>query len=375
MLFTGKEILSRFKEHLERATRIHIATAWATQGKALNELEAAVQKKEKKGKKGLKVRAIVGTYGNTTDPAALECLHEFGELRLARGTMLFHPKFHPKIYVFEFRSGKPVAWVGSANFTGPGFEGGNVETMYETDDVKPFKDWFKQQWSQLEPATGEEINEYKERRGRNRPKRVLAKLVGEPEAAAPRPSLPPEAQTWKWKPVLRRKEIRRAFNQMRETLIDGADDNMNMVVGGSMLTVYWYVDLGYWCAFRDPDIPPREYWNPFGTENPEEANQLGSGCLQINPGHSQYGLFVRNRGDIFLARDLKGIRKGRGRVNPKKLEKGLKKRLPGSVVDVRWGDRTRRVVILGEVGSGELRYRVAELVRLVAELKGAGEAP
>ena len=362
-LFTSEDILSRFEKRIEKAVRVHIATAWATPGEQLDAL---------KQKKGLEVRAIVGTYDNITKPSALKRLKKLGELRLAGNEALFHPK----VYVFEFRSGKSVAWAGSANFTRAGFGGGrygggNVEVVYETDDVEPFLEWFEQQWSQLEPATGEEINEYKKRRRRNPPSRKLRNLVGEPEGAAPGPSLPPFARTGKWKPVIDPKEIRSAFDQMRATLIDGAEVFRNRMVGGSRLTVYWHDDLGYWCAFRKPSPPPREYWNPFGTENPRETPQLGNGCLQINHGHRQHGPFVRNRGDTFLARDLGEIRG----VNPRKLEKRLKKRLPGRVVDVRWGDRTRRMVILSEVGSGELRKTVAELVKLVAELGAAGEAP
>ena len=368
MLFTGEDILSGFKKRLEGATRIRIATAWATPGSALDGLEAAVQKKEKKGKKGLKVRAIVGTYGNVTKPSALECLKKLGKLRLAKDASLFHPK----VYIFESENGARCAWVGSANFTGRGFGGGNVEIMYETDEVEPFLKWFKQQWRQSERATKEAIDDYRKRRKKDPPSRTLPE-VGESAGAAPEPLLPPEAQTWE--SVLDPEEIRDAFNQMRKTLIEGAEQ-FRRTVGGEMRTVYWHDDVGYWCAFRDPDIPPQRYWNPFGAENPEEANQLGSGCLQINPGHGQYGLFVRNdRGGIFLARSLTAIRDGQGVVDREDLEEGLDERLPGRVVDMRWGDRTRRMVILSEVGSGELRKTVAELVRLVAELGAAGEAP
>ena len=385
MLFTGKEILSKFEKYLERATRVRIATAWATPGKALNGLEAVVQKNKR-----LKVCAIVGTHGNVTDPAALERLKKLGKLRLARNATLFHPK----IYIFEFGSGKPVAWVGSANFTGPGFENRNVETVYETKDIEPFLEWFRQQWRQSERATKEAIDDYRKRRKKDPPSRMFPE-VGEPEGTAPEPSLSPEEQNWK--PVCDPEEIRAAFDQMRETLTDRPGRKKVIMRNGT--TVYWRTDLRYWCDFADPDARREQgrhgYWNGFGLANPKGRQTLPPIIIELNPpfdGNSRYarkctGLFVRNdRGGIFLARDLKGIRKsrkgrkGRGRVNPKKLEKELKKRLPGSVVDVPWReDRTRRMVVLGEVGSGGLRKTVAELVRLVAELKGvgtgAGETP
>ena len=375
-LYTDEEILSRFEGRLEGATRVHIATAWATLGKQLDALGTAVREN------GLEVRAIVGTHGNATDPAALERLKKLGELRLAGNEALFHPK----VYIFEF-SRKPITWIGSANFTRAGFGGGNVEIMYETYYVKHFGFlwWFEEQWSQLKPATEEAINEYRKRRRRNPPSREFRKLVGESEGAAPGPSSLLKGQTWE--PVLDPKEIRRAFKRMRTTLTDGPGVKKVMRNGR---TVYCRTDLRYWCAFSQRD---HGYWNAFGPGDPWESDQFGNGCLQINPpfnGNSEkaghyHGLFVHNdSGDIFLARDLTGIRKGRGRVDPEDLEEGLEERLPGRVVDVPWPvpwkkGNTRRMVVLGEVDSSELRKTVAELVRLVAELKdagtGAGGAP
>ena len=65
----------------------------------------------------MKVRAIVGTYGNATHPRALDRLRTIGALRLADsdGAM-----FHPKVYIFH-GSDESFAWIGSANFTGAGF--------------------------------------------------------------------------------------------------------------------------------------------------------------------------------------------------------------------------------------------------------------
>lgn len=376
MLFTGEDILSRFKQHLERATRVCIATAWATQGEQLDALGTAVQGNE------LEVRAVVGTHGNATDPAALERLKELGKLRLAEDD----PLFHPKIYVFEFRSGKPIAWVGSANFTRAGFGDRNVETMYETKGVKPFLKWFKQQWRQSEPASQQAIDDYRQRREENPPDPASLKVVGESESVAPEPLLPLEAQTWD--PVLDPEEIRAAFDRMRATLIDGAEEFKDRTVRGDTVmndTVYWCDDPGYWCAFADPDSFQRRqgYWNCFGLENPgqQSGQAVDPITLELNPpldGNSeragQYaGLFVRNdRGGIFLARNLNRIQG----VNAEDLERRLNERLPGRIVGVRWRTRSqpRRMVVLGEVGSSELRDTVAELVRLVAELRAAGEA-
>ena len=368
ILFTDKDILSGFKERLEGATRIRIATAWATPGLHLDALGTAVQGN------GLKVRAIVGTHNNATDPVALERLKKLGKLRLAGNEALFHHK----VYIFESESGASRAWVGSANFTGRGFGGGNMETVYETKDVKPFEDWFKQQWSHLKPATEEAINEYRKRREKDPPSREFQKFVGESESAAPGPLLPPEAQTWD--PVLDPEEISSAFERMRTTLTDRPGVEDGMVMGNDM--VYWRTDLRYWCTFDNPDARRERgkhgYWNAFGLTNPEGRQTLPPIIIELNPpfdGNSERawrytGLFVRNdRGGIFLARNLNRI----PGVDEEDLERRLNERLPGRVVDVPWRRRTRRMVVLGEVDSGELRDAVAELVRLVAELRAAGD--
>ncbi len=373
MLLTGEDILSRFEKLIERATHIRIATAWATPGSALNELEAAVEKK------GLEVRTIVGIHGNATDPSALERLRKLGNLRLAGNEALFHPK----VYIFEFENGTGRAWVGSANFTGPGFENRNVETVYETKDIKLFLGWFEQQWGQSQRANRKTIDNYRKRRENDPPDRTFLEFIGEPEGAVPGPSLLPEAQDWK--SVLKRSEIRSAFNRMRKILISGSE-KLRDRGGKDPKSMYWRADLEYWCAFRDPDDRRKRgkqgYWNSFGLGKSKKSDQtlfdidLARIDLEINPpldGHHQYaghcaGLFVRNdRGDVFLARNLNRI----PGVNSEDLERRLNERLPGRIVDVPWRNRTRRMVVLSEVGSGELRKTVAELVKLVAELRDA----
>lgn len=95
MFLTEKDIQSQFQKNLKFANKIDIATAWATSGKALEALENAVRK-QKRPK--VRLRAIVGIFGNATEPEALERLNEVGELRLVgrKGRM-----FHPKVYIFQ----------------------------------------------------------------------------------------------------------------------------------------------------------------------------------------------------------------------------------------------------------------------------------
>ena len=71
------DIQTRFREILKVSTHVEMAVAWATSGWTLDRLADA------KRKHGVSLHAIVGTYGNATDPDALERLDKIGELRLA----------------------------------------------------------------------------------------------------------------------------------------------------------------------------------------------------------------------------------------------------------------------------------------------------
>ena len=107
MLINQENIQQRFNENLEWPTEIDLATAWATIHDGLQALGNHTPP--------LKVRAVVGLWGNSTDPEALTTLAKIGELRLVEKS-----GFHPKVYVFRGPD-KAVAWIGSANFTHAGF--------------------------------------------------------------------------------------------------------------------------------------------------------------------------------------------------------------------------------------------------------------
>lgn len=159
MLIDQKDILSRFREHLTWATDIDVATAWATSNvglRSLQQLDAPVR-----------LRAIVGLWGNLTDPSTLRTLAEIGELRLIDAARRFHPK------VFLFRgSDRLVAWVGSANFTSGGF-GMNEETLFETADAQPVATWFDRLWDSCEPVRDLDIDQYAASRRRDPPQQAV----------------------------------------------------------------------------------------------------------------------------------------------------------------------------------------------------------
>jgi len=146
MLITEATIQERFLEHLSWATEIDLATAWATSNAGLRALQ--------RRSPSPKVRAIVGLWGNVTEPFALRKLAKLGQLRSADPSRRFHPK------VFLFRgAGRSVAWIGSANFTSGGF-GMNEEALFETSDTASVQNWFVDLWGQCDPLDASAISDY-----------------------------------------------------------------------------------------------------------------------------------------------------------------------------------------------------------------------
>ena len=155
MLITENDILPRFMEHLSWATEIDLATAWATSHEGLRALQRHRPPPD--------VRAVVGRWGNLTDPFALRMLATIGRLHGPDAGRHFHPK------VFIFRSGgKSVAWVGSANFTSGGF-GMNDEAVFETSDAESVQEWFDDLWEHTDPLDAAAIDAYAESRKNNPP--------------------------------------------------------------------------------------------------------------------------------------------------------------------------------------------------------------
>lgn len=169
-----KNILSRFSEHLTWASDVDIATAWATSNDGLRSLRQLDSP--------IRVRAVVGLWGNLTDPMTLQTLSEIGKLRLVDPARRFHPK------VFLFRGpGRLVAWIGSANFTSGGF-GMNEEAMFETTDAQPVAEWFEQLWSRCGPIGDQDIAEYARSRRRNPPLRPTPQPLPSTTAATSKPA-------------------------------------------------------------------------------------------------------------------------------------------------------------------------------------------
>ena len=158
MLIDHRNILTRFAENLSWSTHVDIATAWATSNDGLRSLQ--------KHSSSVRVRAVVGLWGNLTEPTALRTLSNIGQLRLVDATR----RFHPKVFLFQ-GSGRFVAWIGSANFTSGGF-GMNEEALFETTDAHTVAVWFDRLWERCQPVVDRDIDEYAAFRKRNRPPRT-----------------------------------------------------------------------------------------------------------------------------------------------------------------------------------------------------------
>ena len=173
MFLTTSDLRKRFEANLVRSRQISVATAWATEEPVLDLLcEAALTR-------GVKVKAIVGTFGNATHPDALERLREIGKLRLVTDAQ---EMFHPKVYIFRCGA-QSCAWIGSANFTRSGFAR-NEEVVFETRRVDDALAWFKRRWKKcgvLEPSA---IDDYRKRRRKQGVSRNLVRLVGGADVGA-----------------------------------------------------------------------------------------------------------------------------------------------------------------------------------------------
>ncbi len=147
--------IAAFREHIRNAQSLRVASAWLSDNDALKALVS---------RSGIKVKAIIGTYGTSTDPAALKDLVDrFGHksLRIVAPPELYHPK----LFLFE-KQDRTVAWIGSANFTKGGVKT-NTELVLETDQartVAPLEKWFDDQWLDLKgQKVAAAIREYEKR--------------------------------------------------------------------------------------------------------------------------------------------------------------------------------------------------------------------
>ena len=140
------ELFEALRERLSTARQVDIATAWATEGRAIRLLESCQPDA---------LRVIVGLHGSVTTPRALRCLDKIACLRIAPS----EPMFHPKVFVFHDRGGGKIGWIGSANLTHRGF-GHNGEAVLELADADALSRWFDRQWTRCGLLDLEALDRY-----------------------------------------------------------------------------------------------------------------------------------------------------------------------------------------------------------------------
>jgi HKD family nuclease len=150
MLLTTDQLLPRLEELVEKADRIDMAVAWVSPCDALETILSFANR-------GMPLRAVVGTYGSGTVPAALRKLHCRASLRLAKSKAGI---FHPKLYLFHCKR-RCVAWFGSANLSSGGFQL-NDELVLESVDRGDAADWFEKLWNSLPEDPSDAIDKYEE---------------------------------------------------------------------------------------------------------------------------------------------------------------------------------------------------------------------
>lgn len=149
-LLTETDLIDRLNLRIQRAQKIDIAVAWASECNALDALKSFAD--------GRLLRAIVGIAGNATHPNALRTLQKCARLRIHSS---MDRLFHPKLYIFHERDTR-YCWVGSANLTRGGFEQ-NSEIVIEYEDVGGASiKWFENCWDSLgdEEFSGQLLDEY-----------------------------------------------------------------------------------------------------------------------------------------------------------------------------------------------------------------------
>ncbi len=384
-LTTSEQVLRQFKKRLEATSGIRIATAWVTLGRGLDILQEAKMRNNE-----LKIQVLAGTHGNATEPDALERLRELGKLRLVDDGGLFHPK----VYIFRSGNASNVVWIGSANFTRSGFEGGNVEVIYETRRYEAYEaalEWFKKRWDQLEDASGDTIDDYRRDRENNQPSKELREIVGPTNSLPSLGTLGKPANEYKkrprrdsarsitgstrasvipkssdWTPVKSPDDIRDAFKLMKKTLIEGAEPcRIGAVYGTTIERIYFHKNSGIWCAldYNDPKdrLDRITHFNCFGLES-----NMRKPIIRLNlpnDGHHSSapnctGRFVRRGRYTYLACHFRSNGVGR-KISDDKW--------PKSPIRLLWKRTEQDLTVLGRIDHKELRKRVFELVQRIAK--------
>lgn len=136
------------------------------------------------------------------------------------------------------------------------------------------------------------------------------------------------------------------------------------------VSTLWLPDLDLWVGTSEM---PKRVRNAFGTGRPTSGSlpyTVHISTPKVGPNPHVSGLFVRDpEGKIFLAHDGRtgGGKKGVDR-------EALFRHLGVAPQTIRSGERSREVLVLGDVSSADLPDRIAEFVASVRAFRGSAQA-
>lgn len=170
-----------------------------------------------------------------------------------------------------------------------------------------------------------------------------------------------------------RTELRRAFNEFKTRVIRGTKEFKRTVGyrgGNHEFTVHWNPRERFWALF-DPKYGGTRYACYFGTQDPNQANQL-SISAEINPPHEAKrldcaGVFARDdNGQLFICHT--------GRVHGVSLER-FRASHGGDWQTVSWTKLGKRkeVTVIAPLASPELQSLIHAFITEVARIKATKE--
>lgn len=185
------------------------------------------------------------------------------------------------------------------------------------------------------------------------------------------------------RPVEGQENILEAFRVMRNTLQVGADifpkSTISTPAGSTPIDVYWCPQYNFWFSFRPPESK-NKFWNCFGLDNIQKENTSPlTPIVEINPpinvgvkGNNGGALLLDGRGNIYLGHTgsitIIGY-EGESKSNFWHKYEKLCGREDIITVSTSGKSNGRKVVLLGRVDKPDLKRKVSDFVRTVAEIK------
>jgi len=162
LLATSQQLSAAFAKLMRDYDSYYWAVAWASVGFPAYEYLRTHAKKAK--------MIVVGTHFYQTHPEFIEVFCEKKPFRFFYDAASIEGTYHPKAFLFEKRSGKRAAIIGSTNFTGAALSTNTEMCLLINDDdedslefLRSLKLQIEHLWRTAAPFPKGELNAYKEK--------------------------------------------------------------------------------------------------------------------------------------------------------------------------------------------------------------------